>query len=783
MIARRALKFVGYALALLLVAAVVAPYIAADRYGQRLTTSLERSLGRRIELKARPVFSLLHGPAFRVVGANGGSGVIIHEDPALGSEPIAYVGAMEVRPSILHLLTGRFVIGSIRLEDASINLTKSGPASEWGRWNFASIVNPSVMRVLPAIQVRNGRINFKFGDDKTSFYLTETDLDISPPGTIGRGWKVDCSAKFARTDRPALALGAFTLGGRWYVEPERVDLDLRLSNAGLGEMTELMRGEAGGIHGDVSAQLHLAGPVGAIGIRGRVKIGDVHRWDLLPTRGNSLPMDLRGQLDLIKQQFYLETNAASDVPLPLSVRFRATDYLTQPHWALGVNWNHFPADALMQLARDMGAQIPPKLQLGGTVDGAIGYSGHGSFQGTLGFHGAAVTIPDSPPVRFEDAYLVMDSGHVRLTPVNVLSAAGERATLEGDYAIDDEVLDLAIASEAMNVASLRSQVALAAVPWLERLQSGQWSGALHYHMGPRRSAWSGDLNVKDAQIAVPGLADPLLLNAAHAQIDGAGLTLDRIDAQAGKLAFTGDYQYDPNAARPHRLRLHADRIDAADLEAELQPTLRRDAGLLARAFGRSTIPDWLQERGVEGTVAVGRLDFPGARVEGFKARMLWDISRVELDNLQATVDGAPVSGRLAVNLRGSLPAYRLAAKVKGWDLQSGRLDAQVTLDTAGIGAQLLSNLKAEGTLSGAALDFGTALPWRCVSGAFTLAWSGGGPKLRLSALDFRNGEDAFVGQGGTQDGGRLALTLTNGPRELRISGAPGALRAEDQVAR
>ena len=48
---------------------------------------------------------------------------------------------MEVRPSIWSLLVGKFVIASIRLEGASINLSKTGPASEWGRWNFASFVN------------------------------------------------------------------------------------------------------------------------------------------------------------------------------------------------------------------------------------------------------------------------------------------------------------------------------------------------------------------------------------------------------------------------------------------------------------------------------------------------------------------------------------------------------------------------------------------------------------------------------------------------------------------
>ena len=78
----------------------------------------------------------------------------------------------------------------------------------------------------------------------------------------------------------------------------------------------------------------------------------------------------------------------------------------------------------------------------------------------------------------------------------------------------------------------------------------------------------------DAEIHVPGLADPLELASARAQIDGARVVLDRVEAQAGKLAFTGEYRYEPGTARPHRLRLRAAEVDAADLEPNSLPTLR-----------------------------------------------------------------------------------------------------------------------------------------------------------------------------------------------------------------
>jgi hypothetical protein len=180
-----AFKAAGIGLLLLLIAGIAAPYVNADSYGERLRVALERALGgnRRVEF-GKVHFSLFKGPGFSV------DGVTIYEDPSIGAEPIAYIqdpGSLEVEPKLLSLLGGRFEIASVRLDEATINLAKSGPASEWGRWNFASFVDRTVMSSAPAIVVRNSRINFKFGDTKSVFYLTETDLDMRPRRGAVRG--------------------------------------------------------------------------------------------------------------------------------------------------------------------------------------------------------------------------------------------------------------------------------------------------------------------------------------------------------------------------------------------------------------------------------------------------------------------------------------------------------------------------------------------------------------------------------------------------------------------
>src|SRR5260370_38130580 len=110
-------KIVGVLILLLLVLGIAAPSFTADQYGRRLQTSLERALGRKVEI-GKVHFNLFKGPGFSV------DKVIIYEDPAIGMEPVAYIeepGSMEVVPSIWSLLGGRFVISSIRLHEPSLN--------------------------------------------------------------------------------------------------------------------------------------------------------------------------------------------------------------------------------------------------------------------------------------------------------------------------------------------------------------------------------------------------------------------------------------------------------------------------------------------------------------------------------------------------------------------------------------------------------------------------------------------------------------------------------------
>ena len=67
---------------------------------------------------------------------------------------------------------------------------------------------------------------------------------------------------------------------------------------------------------------------------------------------------------------------------------------------------------------------------------------------------------------------------------------------------------------------------------------------------------------------------------------------------------------------------------------------------------------------------------------------------------------------------------------------------------------------------------------RTVFGAYDLAWWQSYPRLRLTSLNLKTDEDTYTGRGATQPDGRLVILLSNGAREMRMSGSLARLRVE-----
>ncbi|MGH9720657.1 MAG: AsmA family protein [Bryobacteraceae bacterium] len=761
-----------WTLLLFLVASVAAPFLSADRFGKRIQRALETALGRKVEI-GQVRFHLFRGPGFSL------HDVVIHEDPAFGIEPmVAWVESVEANPSLPALWRGRLEFSSLRLGNPVVNLVKlDAPAN---RWNFQPLMTRSRIASLPHIAVRGGRINFKFGDTKSVFYVTNADLDVTPL-SAGMEWSLRFSGEPARTDRAARGLGSFAGNGRW--KPDRLSLDLELERSPIGEIITLVHGRDAGIHGVVSARLRLAGPLDDVQIAGRLHLAELHRWDQMPMKGDGWNLPLKGRLNLGSQRLELESGMGAKDVLPLQVKYHVTDYLSSARWGLEVAWSQLPVEPLTPIARHMGASWPEALKVSGTLDGALRYASGSGFQGSVALNGGSIGYPGSPAVRLGKADVVFERGHVRLAPTDLLveTETPRQAKVEADYWFAGDEMDLALSSDSMGVKDLPLGAARIATPLLEPFSKGYWKGRVRYQRSAQTGEkWTGRLQLADVEVAVPGLADPVEIRSAAARVDGTHLVLDKIDAQAGNVMLAGDYRYEPGAARPHRFRLQIPEADTAELERLLMPTLVRREGLLRRAFsfGRASLPEWLAERNAEGQVRIASLKAGEQEFRNVSGRVVWDAAQVTLADLRADTEGGSIWARVSANVRGAAPAYRANFVVGAVDWSGGAVDAEGWIEASGTGRELIARLRSEGSFSGRDVELGALAGVKTVSGCYRFEASPRAPNLRFTELQIAVGDELFLGRGASQSDGRLLLQLANGSRQMRISGTLAQLTVE-----
>jgi AsmA protein len=750
-------------IALLLVLAVgfAAPHFEIDLFRPKIARALERGLGRRVEVG--PVhFNLFTGPGFTV------DDVTIHEDPRAGIEPFAYVPTLEARVQLLSLFRRRLEFSSLRLGDnASINLVKT----DAGPWNFQFLLSnaPASAGAMPAIKMRGGRVNFKFGDTKSVFFFDDADLDVAP--SMDGSVELRFVGSPSRSDRAGQNFGLFSVRGRW--SAQQVNLKVELEKSAVEEVARLIDRRGFGLHGVIALDAQLSGLPSHLDVTGNIQVNDVHRWDLLPQSGGGLRIGYKGMLDLHGDR--LELESVSDVPNPqVAAAFRAWDFLSAPHWEASAGLKQLPVATALEIARHMGAGLPEKLAAEGSLSGEVRYSEPDGFAGRVALQDASVTLPDGRPLRAESAAVVIDHQVMSLEPSTVSVGENESADVEGSFSLaGPDSLDLKITTRALSVSEMRS-FGVAAIPLLDQTPQGTWPpqgtwrGWARYQWARDEvGQWSGEYELQNARIPVDGLAEPVKVQSAAVSLNGKRVTVTRLRAKVGAIAFTGDYRWEPAAVHPHKFHLIVPEADAAELERVLSPSLVRDRGFFARTLrlGDAPVPDWMKTRRADGTVTIGALTFGETHVRIDSARLLWDAVQVRLAGVGAHIDDAALTGDLTIDLTGRAPHYRFEGKLENVASKDGRLDVEGSLDTDGVGAEILSGARAEGRVHGRSIAFSPEADFRTAAACFEVSEQ----RWKLSSVEVTQGADTYTGSGATQSDGRLVLDLLSRGRQVRYS--------------
>lgn len=757
---------------LLVVIAVACQYLPLNFLKAPVQRALERGLDRRVDI-GEVHLDLFGAPGLTL------DDVVIHEDPRAGIEPFAYVSSMDAQLSWLTLLRRHLEFKYLNLGDATLNLVKTAQ----GPWNFQFLLGSaeaSNARV-PAIRMRAGRINFKFGDTKSVFYFNDADLDVAPSRDGSAEVRFEGSP--SQTDRAAQDFGRFFLNGDW--NPSRtphLSLNVDLERSSLPEVARLFDPRGFGLHGTIAVQAQLSGSPSALDITGQLQIDDVHRWDLMP-QGGGWKLPIKGTLDLHRETLEL----ASDPAAPVVLSARAWDFLSRTQWEAGLQLNHVPAADLAEVARHLGAPVPGQVAVAGQVSGNLSYNDDG-LTGRIELADATLSVSDVPPLRAKSALLDIGDGSVSLEKSTIEIGEKESAEVVGSYSYQSSGLDLRISTRGMNVADMRL-FGLAAIPVLDQTRRGTWRGWARYQsasaMAPAAgglagsaslagSGWSGEYDLLNARIPVEGLADPLQIRSASVKLNGSRVSVSKLNAQIGDLSFSGDYRWEPATVHPNKFNLVFDEADVGELARLLAPALDRDRGFLARTLhlgAPSPVPDWLKARRADGTISIGSLTAGDTSFSLNQARLLWDGAVVRLTGIDATLasanlSGASVTGDLQADLSGSAPHYRFDGKLSGVPYKGGQLDLDGGFDTEGSGLALLDALHGEGHLRARSIAFSSDAEFSSASACFDLQ----GLRWKFGSVEVTQAGETYMGTGSSQPDGRLVLDLVRGSRSVRFSG-------------
>jgi hypothetical protein len=379
---RRRLWLATAAVAAFLAIIVVPPLVSVSRYKSRITHLISESLGRPVRLSSVEL-RLFPWPGFVLTD------LTVQEDPAYGAEPVLHAETVTASIRLLSLWRGRLEIGTISVDNASLNVVRTAE----GRWNLDPLFRTAAAKAQPAegntasgrsrraaqlpyLEATNSRINFKRGAEKLPFSLVDTDLSFwqEQPGD----WRIRLRGQPARTDL-SLDLadtGLVRLEARvqssWQLRKMPVHLDLEWREAQLGQLARLVIGSDPGWRGDLTGELHLDGTPDAAEIQTRLRATGVHRAEFAP----AAPMDFDASCGFL---YHFSERAvdklACDSPLG-DGRIHLAGNLpgngALPH--VSVEVDRIPVAAGLDALRTVRSNFGPGLEASGSISGKISYA-------------------------------------------------------------------------------------------------------------------------------------------------------------------------------------------------------------------------------------------------------------------------------------------------------------------------------------------------------------------------------------------------------------------------
>jgi hypothetical protein len=768
---------IGLALSpvLFIAAALVAPQFEAAQLRQPLQTALSEVLNRPVTLGA------VHYNLFPAIGVTA-TDLVIPEDPAFGLEPVAYVTELQVGIHWSSLFRRRLVFSSLRLVEASVNLSRD---DELG-WNAGLLLRQVERRMreqahAPSLSLRRGRINFRQGTLKSPFFLNGVDLDIDPPAQTGGPLRWSFEASPARTDRSEQGFGRFSGEGRWRpVEggPGLAEVEIELERSATSEVAILIAGRELGLQGRLAARVQLSGHPSRMQLRGRLQLEGFDRGGRFAPRGREWTLPFEGALDLKQQSFELRTvDPAGEAAAPLTILLSASSIFTRPQIEAAFTLDGIPASTFLDVARRLGAETPAGFSMDGSLHGALALPREGSLNGEIELRDGEVRLQEAGPVSIRVATIRMAGGVIELLPAELVTPSGATAELAGRWSAGSLAFLArfpALPLDELNTA-LRQLPASAAPAPLRPCREGVLGGNLRYDFqaGTEEGAWAADLLLQGVSCDAPGLLGPIRLVRAPVSVRGSEWSMRGATVRWNTLDAIVSLLSPASSTRRLQLNVQAPVLDASLLENALRLAFHRRSSFLDRTLRRpAPLPDWLAGRRIELDVRARRLLLNGDEYDQLRLHGFWDGGQIDLPAVELRRDGAEFTGRGMVRLGAGAPEYHLLGRLDQFPHLDASIDATIDLRTSGFGSNLLERLRLNGRIDARGVPLGGVnIDWFAACYDFD-AVRPETAQLHLTCIEARDGGETFFGEQTTGSPGDLRVVLESNRRQLTVSWPP-----------
>ena len=730
-----------------------------------LTRQLEISFGRSVDVRQYSA-SLFPSPQLDA------DGITVYEDPDFGHEYFLRADRLSAGLRWLGFLRGRFELGTLELERPSLIFSRDRE----GRWNLerwlpaatpagraAGGTASAAVQATPAyrlqkIEISDGRVNFKLGDDKTSFAFIQVEgsVEQAAPGR----WRMDLKAQPWRSGVPLQLAGTVRVHGdvagtSTRLQPAKFVVSWEKSS--LADVFRLIGGTDFGVRGTFAGEATVeSGAASAPGVKNaapgdwllsvQARASGIHRWDLTEREDNPrVGARLNGRWNpgagtVQADELVVETRRSN-------LRGAASlKSIAGSNFAVRVDSAGIQASDLLDWYRAFRPGVAEGIHANQYFTGGANLTGWPLVVNEVAFSsvGGRWTVPGfAAPFEVrairggaQKRKLVIEPFAMNIPAA--VSAAGAKGKESGSagaaanvelsllHDLDARTGGIRLVSRAARI----EDVVAVATAFGRQLQSG-WelrgkvNADLRWEWSPdAQPAWNGRADVTQGKLQVAGLNQPVELENLRAEWHSARrkFTLGQVNAfgasWTGTVEQLGSVATDSGETElpAWSFQLHADHLDAAELDRWMGPRARPSwlQRLLPAGLGGAAPPAppsvLLQRIRAEGELRADELVIEKIKLGQFEAHAKLAALQLGLRNARAQWSGGEVSGTVQAEFSAK-PTYAINAALEKiaiaqtpWlalasDRLAGTASGFVEIHAEGIGRDaLIDSLAGKGEL-------------------------------------------------------------------------------------